>query len=110
MQGQFSMDLSKAFDCIPHDLLIAKLIAHCFDRKSLVFFYFYLKRRKQFINVNNMQSTFQTLLSGVPQGLVLGPLLFNVFINNLIGFIKKSSLYNFADDNTIPSFENDITL
>ena len=110
MQGQFSMDLSKAFDCIPHDLLIAKLIAHGFDRKYLVFFYFYLKRRKQFINVNNMQSTFQTLLFGVPQGLVLGPLLFNVFINNLIGFIKKSSLYNFAGDNTITAFEKDIAL
>ena len=42
--------------------------------------------------------------------MILGPLLFNIFINDLIGFIKKSSLYNFADDNTITAFEKDITL
>ena len=57
-----------------------------------------------------MQSTFQTLLSGVSQGSILGPLLFSTFINDLIGFIKKSSLYNFADDNIITAFEKDITL
>ena len=68
---------------MPHDILIAKLNAHGFDRKSLVFFYSYLKWRKQCINLNNI---------------------------NLIGFIKKSSLYNFSDDNTIPAFEKDITL
>ena len=108
-EGAGLMDLSKVFDCIPHDLLIATLNAYGFDRKSLVFFSSYLKRRKQCINLNDIQSTFKTLLSGVPQGSIFGPLLFNIFINDLIGFIK-SSLNNFADDNTITSFEKDITL
>ena len=90
------MDLSKAFDCIPHNLLISRLNVYHFDRKSLVFFYSYLQRRKQCVNVNDIQSTFQTLLSGVPQGLIFGPLPFNIFINDLIRFIKKFLLYSLA--------------
>ena len=61
------------------------------------------------IEVNNRQRTFKSLLSGVSQGSFLEPLLFNIFINDYIGF-KNSSLYNFADDNTITAFEKDITL
>ena len=57
-----------------------------------------------------MQSTFQTLLSGISQGSIIGPLLYNVFINDLIGLIRKSSLCNFGYDNTIAAFEKDITL
>ena len=57
-----------------------------------------------------MQSTFQTLLSGISQGSIIGPLLYNVFINDLIGLIRKSSLCNFGYHNTITAFEKDITL
>ena len=62
------MDLSKAFDCIPHDLLIAKLHVYVFSEKSVTFIYSYLKRRKQNVKIENFYKDFLTLLSGVPQG------------------------------------------
>ena len=60
-----------------------------------------LKDRKQNVRINNIFSAFQTILSGVPQGSILGPILFNIFLNDLFLCIKKSDLNNFADDNTI---------
>ena len=95
------MDLSKAFDCIPHDLLIAKLHAYGFNKKALTFLYSYLKRKKQSIKINHTESFIQILLSGVLQGSIHGPILFNLFINDLLFFTKEVELANFADNNTI---------
>ena len=98
--GAVLMDLSKAFDCVPHDLLIAKLHAYKLDMNTLILFYSYLKNRQQCVKINNVFSSLMVLVSGVPQGSILGPILFNIFINDLVYFIK-SDLGNYADDNTI---------
>ena len=72
------MDLSKAFDYIPHELLIAKMHGYGFDLNSLPFFCSYLKNRRQNVKIDNT-CIFQILLFGAPQGLILGPILFNIF-------------------------------
>ena len=94
------MDLPKVFDCIPHDLIIAKLNAYGLDENALVLVYSYLKKRKQSVRINNVYSSFQEIVSGVPQVSVLGPILLNFYINDLFPFIKQATMYDYADENT----------
>ena len=66
-----------------------------------------LKRRKRNVKIGNILSTFQSLISGVPQGSILGPILFNIFLNDLLTTLENSEIYNFADDNTISSISKE---
>ena len=106
--GSVFMDLSKAFDSIPHELIIAKLHAYGFDENASVLIQSYLKKRKQSVRINNVYSSFQHIVSGVPQGSVLGPIIFNFYINDLFFFIKQASLYNYADDNMLACFSRSL--
>ena len=101
------MDLSKAFDCLPHDLLIVKLKHYGVTDSSLNLISSYLTNRKQCVKLGHFKSDFESIYKGVPQGSILGPVLFNIFINDIFYFTEKSNLYNYADDNTISYASDD---
>ena len=99
--GAVFIDLSKAFDCLNHDLLIAKLDAYGFTRLALKYIKSYLRDRKQRVKMNGSYSEWRNINHGVPQGSVLGPLLFNIYINDLFISVSNSLICNYADDTTI---------
>ena len=106
--GALLTDLSKAFDCLPHELIIAKLYAYGVDMPSLKLINSYLSKRRQRIKINYVYSSWSEILFGVPQGSILGPLLFNIFICDLFMFLPKYGIANYADDNTPYSTGNGI--
>ena len=83
------MDLSKAFECIPHDLLITKLHAYGFSFETLTFLNSFLRNCKQRVKINNIYSDFLKIFSGVPQGSILGLILVNIFLKDLFLCFKK---------------------
>ena len=104
IEGSVLTDLSKAFDCIPHDLLISKLSAYDLYSNSLCHIYSYLKDHKQCVQINNEKSEFDTIMSGVPQDSIFGPILFSIFFNDFFVFVPKASAHKIYDNNTLTCF------
>ena len=105
--GAILTDLSKAFDCLNHKLLIAKLHAYGFSIPSLEYIYSYLSERNQRTKIGSVSSSWKMIRTGVPQGSIFGPLLFNLYMNDIFLFIPSPNVVSYADDNTTYAMEKD---
>ena len=90
----------KAFDCVPHDLLIAKLNAYGFDTSSLKLIHSYLTEIYQTVKINNSISEYRLIKYVVPQGSILGSILFNIFLYDLYLIVDDIDIAFYADDST----------
>ena len=102
-------DHSKTFDCFSHDLLIAKLHAYGIGIDSLTTLQNYLINRKQRTKVYSFYSSWEAILSGVPQDSIPGPFLFNIFMCDMFLILKGTYFTGYADDNTPIVVRDNIT-
>ena len=103
------MDLSKAFDSLNHEMLLAKLKAYDLDNNPITFMKSFLTNRIQSCKIKNSFSEWGKVLNGVPQGSILGPLLFNIFLNDIFLSLQKCDLANYADDSTLYTSDKSIS-
>lgn len=99
--GIVLVDFRKAFDLVDHQILLSKLKLYGIDNKTLSWFNTYLSQRQQQVSVNGCKSVLETVTCGVPQGSILGPLLFLLFINDLPLYTENVSTDMYADDTTL---------
>ena len=92
--------MRKAFDFVSHGLLLAKLRAYGFSKSAIELMSCYLCGRRQRVKLDNVYSDWRVVKTGVPQGSLLGPLLFNIYINDLNYKVSNTSLRLYADDTT----------
>ena len=103
------MDLSQAFDTINHEFLIVNFYAYEFEKSALKLLLNYLSNRWQDTKINKKFSSWAELMQGAPQGSVLGPLLFNIYLNDLFLLVRSTEVCNFADDTTFFAYEKDLS-
>ena len=101
ISGAILTNLSKAFGCILHDLLIAKLAAYGFDYQSLRIMESFLSNRQQRTKINNAFSRYSEITYGVPPGSILGLLIFNIYICDIFFNIIECDNASYVDDNTL---------
>ena len=106
LTGAVYIDLKKAFDTVNHGCLLAKLPYYGIANNELKRFEDYLFGRSQFVQYNSVNSEVESVTCGIPQGSILGPLLFVAFINDLDTVLKKTNLILYADDTVVLLWKN----